>query len=75
MSIKLNQTDSCDRFIRIDEITKISSLAKSTINLWVADGRFPKPVMLSSVIRVWRLSDVTDWMNSFTNYDDEVSHD
>ena len=75
MDLKPNQTDSHDRFIRIDEVTKISSLAKSTINLWVAEGRFPQPVMLSSVIRVWWLSDITDWMDSFNNHNDEGSHD
>ena len=52
-----------DRLIRIDEVKKLTSLSKSSINAWVATGKFPKPANLSLTIRVWRYSDVLDWID------------
>ena len=36
---------------------------QSTIKLWAADGRFPKPTVLSSTIKVWRHKDVVSWID------------
>lgn len=52
-----------DRLIRIDEVKQLTSLSKSSINSWVATGRFPKPVSLSATIRVWRCRDVLSWID------------
>ena len=52
-----------DRLIRIDEVKQLTSLSKSSINAWVAAGKFPKPANLSLTIRVWRYSDVLDWID------------
>lgn len=52
------------QLIRIDEASAITTLGKSSINLWVAQGRFPKPITLSSTVKVWRLKDVTAWINA-----------
>ena len=52
-----------DRLIRIDEVKQLTSLSKSSINAWVASGRFPKPANLSLTIKVWRYRDVTDWID------------
>lgn len=52
-----------DRLIRIDEVKKLTSLSKSSINAWVAAGKFPKPANLSLTIKVWRYRDVTDWID------------
>jgi predicted DNA-binding transcriptional regulator AlpA len=38
-------------------------LSKSSINAWVASGRFPKPTNLSLTIKVWRYKDVADWID------------
>ena len=43
------------QLLRIAEVSDFTSLAKSTINLWVAQGKFPKPILLSPTIKVWRL--------------------
>jgi len=60
--IKTDRIDS-DRLIRIDEVKQLTSLSKSSINAWVASGRFPKPANLSLTIRVWRYRDVADWID------------
>ena len=55
------KTDSDDQFLRINEVSKLTTLSKSSINLWVAQDRFPKPMNLSKTVKVWRLRDVREW--------------
>jgi prophage regulatory protein len=54
-------TQSDDQLLRINEVSKLTTLSKSSINLWVAENRFPRPISLSKTVKVWRLSDVRDW--------------
>lgn len=53
-----------DQLLRIAEVSQLTSLAKSTISLWVARGKFPKPIMLSPTIKVWRSQQITEWLDS-----------
>lgn len=41
----------------------------SPATLWrkVKDGTFPTPVKLSERITAWRVQDIRDWMQSFSN--------
>lgn len=55
-----------DQLLRITEVSNLTSLAKSTINLWVAQGKFPKPITLSPTIKVWRNQCLLDWIDSQT---------
>ena len=55
------------QLLRIAEVSKLTTIAKSTINLWVAQGKFPKPIHLSSTIKVWRKEDLNKWIKSFKN--------
>jgi prophage regulatory protein len=50
------------QLLRINDVSKLTSLAKSTINLWVVEGKFPKPIMLSSTIKVWRPKQIKLWI-------------
>lgn len=52
-----------NRLLRIAEVCNQTSLAKSTIWLWVAQGKFPKPLSLSPTVKVWRQSDIDAWIN------------
>ncbi len=54
---------SNNQLLRIQEVSKITSLAKSTINLWVAQGTFPRPTLLSPTLKVWRISDIEAWID------------
>ena len=56
------QPISPDQLLRITEVSRLTSLAKSTINLWVAQGKFPKPLALSPTIKVWRNQSLIDWI-------------
>jgi prophage regulatory protein len=53
-----------NQLLRIHEVSKLTSLGKSTINLWVAQSKFPKPIHLSPTIKVWKLEDINVWVNS-----------
>ena len=55
---------SSNQLLRIQEVANFTSLAKSTINLWVSQGKFPKPLSLSPTVKVWRQSDIDTWINS-----------
>ncbi len=52
------------QLLRIEEVCDLTTLGKSTINLWVAQGKFPKPMHLSPTIKVWRFEDIKLWINS-----------
>lgn len=54
------------QLLRIAEVSKLTTIAKSTINLWVAQGKFPKPIHLSSTIKVWRAEDLDHWINEYS---------
>jgi len=56
-----------DQLLRITEVSSLTSLAKSTINLWVAQGKFPKPLTLSPTIKVWRNQSLMDWIEMQSN--------
>jgi len=56
-----------DQLLRITEVSSLTSLAKSTINLWVAQGKFPKPLSLSPTIKVWRNQSLMDWIEMQSN--------
>jgi prophage regulatory protein len=53
--------------LRISDVANKTTLAKSTIWLKIAQGRFPKPIKLSPAISVWKESDVDNWIESFCN--------
>lgn len=62
---------SNNKLLRIQEVSHITSLAKSTINLWVAQGNFPKPTLLSPTLKVWRLADIDAWIDQHFSSKDQ----
>jgi predicted DNA-binding transcriptional regulator AlpA len=55
-------TEKNTRLLRLREVSELTSLGKTTIKLWVAKGKFPPPTALSATIKVWRHSDVEEWI-------------
>jgi prophage regulatory protein len=64
---------NADQLLRIAEVSQLTSLAKSTINLWAAQGKFPKPITLSPTIKVWRSQQITEWVDSFIAQPDQTA--
>jgi predicted DNA-binding transcriptional regulator AlpA len=60
---KIANTDC--QLLRIRDVSKLTTLSKSCIQLWVAQGRFPKPLTLSATIKVWRASQITEWLKKY----------
>jgi predicted DNA-binding transcriptional regulator AlpA len=52
-----------EQLLRIQGVSAATTLSKSCINLWVAQGKFPRPVALSSTVKVWRASQIQAWMD------------
>ena len=50
------------RLLRITDVAKLTTLSKSCIHLWVAQGRFPAPITLSPTVKVWRLKHLVQWI-------------
>lgn len=55
--------ESSNKLLRIADVSRITTLAKSTIWLKVSQHQFPKPIKLSPSITVWRESDIWEWIN------------
>ena len=53
-----------NQLLNIEAVAKMTTLGKSTIRLWVAEDKFPKPLLLGSSKRVWRLKDVNQFIES-----------
>lgn len=63
-----------NQLLRIKEVSNLTSIAKSTINLWVAQGKFPKPIALSPTIKVWRVQHLLDWIDAQSTFNGGVGH-
>lgn len=61
MNISDVVSQSDDQLLRVDDVVELTTLSKSCINLWVAQGRFPRPLALSKTVKVWRLKEVRAW--------------
>jgi predicted DNA-binding transcriptional regulator AlpA len=61
-STEINSISKMAQLLRIAEVSSLTTLAKSTINLWEATGRFPKSIALSPTIKVWTLTSIMEWL-------------
>jgi prophage regulatory protein len=48
-------------YLRLKDLVKRVPVAKSTIWLWVSDGKFPAPVKLSNRVTAWPLDSIERW--------------
>lgn len=53
-----------NQLVRINQVSELTTLSKSCINLWVNQGRMIPPITLSPTVKVWRLSDLRKWIDS-----------
>ena len=50
------------KILRIEEVTELVGLARSTIYAKVSEGGFPPPIRLGARSVGWRLSDLDRWL-------------
>ena len=48
-------------YLRLKDVVKRVPVAKSTIWLWVSDGKFPAPVKLSDRVTAWAVAAIDEW--------------
>jgi prophage regulatory protein len=60
--------ESTVKLLRIADVSKKTTLAKSTIWLKISQGLFPKPIKLSPGINVWKESSINSWIDSHINH-------
>ena len=48
-------------FLRVTEVMKMTGLAKSTVWLWVREGKLPQPIKLSPRVTVWEEDSIREW--------------
>ena len=52
------------RIVRMDEVSKLTGLARATIYKKVNDGSFPPPIRLGDRAVGWRMSDIVTWLEA-----------
>jgi prophage regulatory protein len=57
-----SQPIEAPRFVRLDDVSAITKLGKSTVLAWESQGKFPAAVRLSPTFRVWLEQDIYRWM-------------
>lgn len=58
-----NGTKPATRFLRVSEVQARTSLGRSTIYRWSAEGRFPAPVSLGGRVARWIEAEVEAWLD------------
>jgi len=61
-----------NQFLRIPKVMELTGLAKSTVWLWVKQGKLPSPIKLSTRVTVWKRSDLEEWINAQSNEEELV---
>ena len=59
MNVKLN---SQYKFLTIRDLLVLTGFSRSSINLKIANGKFPKPVYQTNNKRLWKESDYISWV-------------
>ncbi|MCP4988017.1 MAG: AlpA family transcriptional regulator [Colwellia sp.] len=52
-----------NKLIKLPEVTKLTTLSKSSIYAFISDGTFPKQISIGSRGSAWLLSDVEEWID------------
>ena len=56
---------------KIEEQKKEAALGRSTINDWIREKNFPKPIVVSQTVVFWRPQDVIKWVESLPSANDD----
>ena len=51
-------------FLRVTQVARKIGIGKSTVWLWVKEGKLPEPIKLSPRITVWDESKIEEWIKA-----------
>ena len=55
------------QLLRPADVTDLLQIHRTTLWRWVAEGRFPKPIRISSGTVAWRRATVEAWLDDAEN--------
>ena len=61
-----------EKLIRIPRVMELIGIKKSTVWLWVKQGKLPQPNKLSSRVTVWRESEIIEYIQNIGLLNEEV---
>ena len=62
------------KLLTIQDLLSLTGFSRSSINLKIANGNFPKPIYQSQNKRLWKESDYMSWVDNLeTGNDSETS--
>ena len=62
-------------YSRMSQLLPYLPIAKSTVEKWVKEGRFPAPVKLSSTVTCWKNEDIHAWLNNLATMQQPAAND
>jgi len=52
------------KFYRVSQLVEMLNVSKSSIYLWVSQGKFPKSFKIGGGTSVWSDLDISEWIES-----------
>jgi len=62
-------------YSRMSQILPYLPIAKTTVENWVKQGKFPAPVKLSATVTAWRNEDIHAWLNGLATGQHTAAND
>jgi prophage regulatory protein len=53
-----------ERFLRLPEVVRRVGISKSSVWLWIRQGRFPEPIRVGPRVTCWRLTEIDAWIEA-----------
>jgi len=61
-----------DQLLKMNDLLDRYQVTRNTIDRWVSDGEFPKPIWLSKRTQRWRLKDIQEYEAQINAQEGEV---
>lgn len=58
-----------NEFLRTGDVLSLMGISRSTLNLWISKGYFPKPYKLGRKLNVWYASEIEAWFSNVNSSD------
>jgi len=59
------------KFYRVSQLVEMLNVSKSSIYLWVSQGKFPKSFKIGGGTSVWSDQDISKWLDSLNKSDED----
>ena len=56
------EQEQLERCLGMREVLALLSVSRSTLNRWIREGAFPRPVKLGKRAVRWRRADIEHWL-------------